>query len=288
MSTRRTVAGPARVRGAGLFSGAPAEVVIHPDTHGIVFRRTDLPGSPTIPANPAAIVDDPRRFGLPLPVPARSTTLTAGPGGPVVLTVEHILSALFGLGITDARVDLDGPEIPIGDGSAGAFVDALVAAGTSEIGPGNQPIVPAESVTVGDERVGTVTAAPRARPGCSFRYELDYGPGAPIPAQAAQWSPGDDYAAAVAPARTFCLAAEAEAMRAAGLFSKLTPRDMLVIGPSGPIENAYRFPDEPARHKLLDLIGDLALAGGPIQADFVARRSGHALNHALCRALVRA
>jgi UDP-3-O-acyl-N-acetylglucosamine deacetylase len=122
-------------------------------------------------------------------------------------------------------------------------------------------------------------------------YHLDYGPGAPIAPQTVRFlsMPGsDEYATAIAPARTFSTLDEAVAMRKMGLFAHLTAAEMLVIGPDGPVENAYRFSDEPARHKLLDMLGDLALATGgtrPIQGRVTAWRSGHALNHAMARRL---
>src|SRR5690606_8732256 len=143
----------------------------------------------------------------------------------------------------------------------------------------------AEPVTV-SRGEASITALPRQTSGWSVRYELDYGPGGPMLPQAAVWDgTAAMYTREIAPARTFCTDREAEAMRRAGLFANLSPREMLVIGPDGPIENTCRFENEPARHKLLDVIGDLSLVGRPIQADIVARRSGHALNHELARLL---
>lgn len=284
---RRTVARPATVRGAGLFSGAPSECSFQPAEPGagIAFRRTDLPGAPRIPASARHVVSEPATLGIPLPTPVRCTILAADRA--FVLTVEHAMSALAGLGVTDAIVDVRGPELPAFDGSAQPFVEAILAAGLKDrTDPPPDPVILDREIAVGDAQRGTVTATPRREPGCCFRYQLDYGPGAPIPPQAAEWAPGDDYASEVAPARTFALAEEAAAMRAMGLFKHVTARDMLVIGPAGPVENAYRFPDEPARHKLLDLIGDLALVGRPIQADIVATRSGHHLNHMLAQAIL--
>jgi UDP-3-O-acyl N-acetylglucosamine deacetylase len=282
----RTLARDAALRGVGLFTGTAADVTIRPAPrgHGLRFRRVDLPGSPEIAATVANVVADPRRLRLPLPTPLRCTILAAH--GAFVITTEHVLSALAGLGVTDAIVEVGGGELPAFDGSAEPFARAMLAAGLTDPEEGHPPLVLRSEIRVGGGDDGTIVATPRTAPGGSRRYELDYGPFAPIPAQAAQWSPGEDYIKRVAPARTFCLAQEAEAMRTAGLFRHLSPRDMLVIGPAGPVDNAYRFADEPARHKLLDLIGDLALVGRPIQADIVARRSGHALNHALARALL--
>jgi UDP-3-O-acyl-N-acetylglucosamine deacetylase len=128
-----------------------------------------------------------------------------------------------------------------------------------------------------------------ARPGAGrrYRYELDYGARAVLGPQAAEVSlDAGDYEREVAPARTFCLEEEARAMRAGGLFGHVTSGEMLVMGAGGPIGNTLRFENEPARHKLLDLIGDLALVGRPIEGEIVSVRGGHALNHAMARKLV--
>lgn len=289
---RRTLARPATLRGVGLFSARPAalRLVPAPPGAGLAFRRTDLPNAATIPAHIARLCDQPQLAGLPPALRARNTILWAPPA--TVLTTEHILSALAGLGITDALIELDAPEIPIADGSARPFTEAILDAGIIDHGEPLPSLVVEREITVRDPAGGEafITASPRSEPGCEFLYELDYGPGAPIPPQRAAVvlapETAADYAERVAPARTFCLQQEAEAMRAMGLFQHLTPRDMLVLGPDGPIDNTLRFDDEPARHKLLDLIGDLALAGRPIQARITARRSGHALNQAMAKALL--
>lgn len=282
---RRTLGGPARVTGRGLFTGAPAAAALvpAPPESGIVFIRIDLPGAPRIPALAANLVRDPRALGLALPAPARNTVLAGGPQGPVVVTVEHVLSALAGMGVTDALVEVSGPELPIGDASGAPFARAIAEAGVTVHGDPVAPIAPAHEILVGDPGGPHIVARP-ASVG-RYRYELDYGAHAALRPHGAAWTQGEDYAATVAPARTFCLQEEAEAMRRAGLFAHLSTRDMLVIGPGGPIDNAYLFDDEPARHKLLDLIGDLALAGRPIRAEVIARRSGHALNHEMARRL---
>jgi len=280
---RRTLKGPAAVAGAGLFTGRPASIQILPAApgSGISLRRADLAGSASFPATVGSLAAQPAGM------PARNTIL--GPAGGTVMTVEHLISALAALGVTDAIIEVSGPEIPIADGSAEPFVRAINSAGVVDHGGPVAPLRVTEPVIV-EAGAGRITARPRSEPGCSYTYELDYGPGAPIPPQTATITIGvpaaaNEYATRVAPARTFCLQAEAEQMRAMGLFKNLSPKDMLVIGSDGPIDNAYRLSDEPARHKLLDLIGDLALAGRPLQLDIVASRAGHALNHALARAL---
>ena len=280
---RRTLETSATVTGTGLFSGSPATVTIRPSSDGIAFVRADLDGTPSIPAHIDALSDEPAHPAF-ASMPARSTNL-AHPSNPDAraLTVEHVLSALAGLGITDATIETTGPELPIDDGSARCFTSAILEAGTREIEGSVEPIVLREAVTVEDGRGGSITAHPI--PGdepASYTYHLEYDDGS-IPTQEASWTTDDDYASLVAPARTFCLEREAQAMHQLGLFRNLTEEDLLVIGPRGPIRNAYRFENECARHKLLDLIGDLSLAGRPIRSRVEATRSGHALNHELAR-----
>jgi UDP-3-O-acyl-N-acetylglucosamine deacetylase len=274
---RRTLARPtALLEGPGLFTAKPASARILPSASGgLRFRRIDIPGSPFIPATVTSLAEPPPG------IPARNTTLAAG--GLTILTVEHILSALAGAGITDATIEIAGPEVPILDGSAAPFSEAIAQAGLAKAEGTIRPIVIHEPITI--EHAGaSITVTPA--PGSIYRYELDYGPGAPIPAQAAEIDLlSGRYGAEVGPARTFCLEDEARAMRTAGLFGHLTAREMLVIGPGGPVDNAYRLTDEPARHKLLDLIGDLALAGRPIRGRVVATRAGHALNHRMAERL---
>ncbi len=205
-------------------------------------------------------------------------------------TVEHVLSALAGLHITDAIIDIDGPEVPILDGSALPFVQALRPL-IVEFDKPAEPLTPRRVIEVTDGGGGSIRLEPGAgSASCTLTYELDYGPGSPIPPQTATWdaaapNAADTYAQNIAPARTFSLLAEARAARSAGLFPHLSAADMLVIGDDGrPIDNTWRTADEPSRHKLLDLIGDLALLGRPLAAcTITARRSGHALTRELCR-----
>jgi UDP-3-O-[3-hydroxymyristoyl] N-acetylglucosamine deacetylase/3-hydroxyacyl-[acyl-carrier-protein] dehydratase len=312
--SQRTLAQDACVKGVGLFTAKSATCTIRPaepDT-GVVFRRVDLPGQPTTAARIENVVDRPRRTAL------------RAPGEPVessealIETVEHILSALAGLGIDNALIDLDGPEVPIGDGSARPFVEAIQAAGVVTQDAPRRPLVISEAVTVrapagpdGGEAI--LVALPGDSDSLELFYDLDYGATTPIGRQVAAFTlsiaaerqvsseapeTGDlgvlkngaigssAYARTIAPARTFAMLAEAEAMRARGLFTHLNPADMLVLGPNGPVDNTLRFPDEPVRHKLLDLLGDLYLAGRPIVGRIIASRSGHALNQQLVRALI--
>jgi UDP-3-O-acyl N-acetylglucosamine deacetylase len=289
---RRTPRQAASVQGLGLFTGAPSRVTIRPAAMGtgIRFHRTDLaatrPGRqvPSVLAAIGNVVSEQRRTVL--------QADRADGEGCRVETVEHILSALAGLGITDAHIDVDGPEIPIGDGSSLPFERALTAGGTEVVGGlESAPARISQPLAVSEKggQIDVLPGVPGAE-GCEYIYRLDYGPGSPIPPQEARFflpRAGDvgGYAERVAPARTFSTLAEAQAMRRMGLFTQFTPRDLLVIAPYGPIDNTLRFANEPAMHKLLDMVGDLSLAGRPIIGRVVASRSGHALNHEMARAL---
>jgi UDP-3-O-acyl-N-acetylglucosamine deacetylase len=280
---RRTLARPATVSGLGLFCEAQCSVTIRPALAGIVLTRRGV----SIPATIEHLSSHPAHAAFET-MPPRSTSLDLA-DGTVILTVEHLLSALAGLGVSAAEIEIEGPELPIGDGSAQAFTAAMLEAGLVDLDEQPAPLPGSlAAFTVGDPgdphgpRI-EVTPAPSP----SFVYHLDYGSKSPIPAQHAQWDGTPEaYTREIAPARTYCLDYEAQAMHDAGLFKSFTPRDLLVIGKDGPIDNAYRFENEPARHKLLDLIGDVALAGLPLAPVRIeAFGSGHALNHEVARRL---
>jgi len=239
----------------------------------------------TTPLRVSAVTDDASWAGLPAGVPVRNTTLRT-PSGQYIATIEHLASALSALGHWSLRAELDAPEVPILDGSALPFADALRALGPPGASP--PPLVLREPVEVsaGNAAIRAEPSAPGSQ--IEYTYRLDYGPNSPLKPHDATWrgSP-DEYLNDIAPARTFSLRAEAEAAQRAGLFRHLTPSEMVVIGDDGhPIDNAWRLPNEPARHKLLDLIGDLALLGRPLHARVTATRAGHALTHELCRRIL--
>jgi UDP-3-O-[3-hydroxymyristoyl] N-acetylglucosamine deacetylase/3-hydroxyacyl-[acyl-carrier-protein] dehydratase len=247
-----------------------------PPDHGIVFERADLERPAIIPALVSNVIPNSRR-----------TTLKAG--DVTIETVEHCMSALRGLGIDNALLRLHGPELPCGDGSAMPFVEPVRAAGIAEQDAPRRTFRLSETVSV-TEGDASITAIPADSPGgMRVMYDLDYGPNATrIPHQAWSFDPDrDDYAREIAPARTFSLREEAEALWQAGLCRHLTPRDVLVIGDDGPIQNEYRFPEEPVRHKVLDAIGDLALVGTVVECQVIANRSGHGLNRQLGMKLLR-
>ncbi len=295
--TRRTLAAPLAGRGTTLFTARPSAYSIRPAPSGvgIRFRRVDLPDGPEIPATIAHLSDEPLHPAF-ASMPARCTTLSAGPAR--IGLVEHVLSALAGLGVTDAIIEVAGDEMPIFDGSASPFAIQIDAVGLRELDEAIEPIVIREPVRVETEQawIEAGPPAPDDPPGaCVYTYELDYGPNPAIQAQSATWARTNApdaqrarearYVRCVAPARTFCLEHEARQMRALGLFTHLDPSRFLVLGPLGPIDNELRYENEAARHKLLDLVGDLALTGAPIVGRVRAHKAGHALNHELARRL---
>jgi len=265
--------------GRGLFTGEPVCLRAHPsepDT-GIWFLRTDQ----NPPIRIAATVENVSKR-------ARRTSLRNGTVA--IETVEHWLSACAGLGIDNLQVDLDANELPGLDGSCRGFVETLHKAGIREQDAERTPHVVTDVVRVVDGDCELV-ALPPLNPednALEVSYDLDYGPDSPIGHQHFRCvvTP-ETFEANIAPARTFVLQAEAEALRANGLGTHLSYTDIVVFGKDGPIDNELRFPDECVRHKVLDLIGDLTLLGRPLVGRVYARKSGHALNHDLVRALRR-
>lgn len=290
--TRRALTGSVGpFAGPGLFTGKPASVRVHPSDGSSAGLRLRKPGAGTTPISPALINPDTAWSGLPAHVPIHNTTLRT-PSGSIFATLEHLLAALAGLGVWDAIIELDGDETPILDGSSVDFARAIAQASRADDRSSIPTITLLEPVHVEDQRGGAITAFPIGTDQhAGYAYSLDYGAKAPAVLRGeARWVPDadePDFLTAVAPARTFNIEADALAARRAGLFAHLSFRDALVFAADGqPIENTLRFSDEPCRHKLLDLIGDLAVLGRPLHARVQARRSGHALTHELCRRIM--
>jgi len=273
---QRTLARATRVDGFGLWHSRDATVRFDPapPETGIVFVRDDLAPSCRLEAVAANRVEIPRR-----------TTL-AGPCGQVQM-VEHVMAALAGLRIDNCLVRVDAEEMPGFDGSSGPVVAALQAAGIQQQFAPRRRLVVAETVRVGDER-SWVEARPAERPGMFIQCRLDYGKDNAIGRQSYRLEvTPETFCRELATARTFLLKEEAEALRSQGLAMRATYQDVLVFGPDGPIENELRFDDECVRHKALDLVGDLALAGCDLHGTFVAHRSGHRLNAELVSELLQ-
>ncbi len=273
---QRTLISSAIVEGFGYWSGKDVRVEFRPaepDT-GVVFFRDDLPGRTPIPATVHHRIETPRR-----------TTLSSG--GATVEMVEHILAALAGLRIDNCEVHANAAEMPGCDGSSLTFVEALQRAGIVEQDAPRTHLVVTETMRVGDEECW-VEASPAARCELSLRYRLDYGADNAIGRETLQLTVTPaSFTRELASARTFLLKSEAEWLRSQGLGTRATYRDLLVFDDEGPIDNELRFENECVRHKTLDLVGDLALAGCDLIGRITAHRTGHRQNAELVRALLR-
>jgi UDP-3-O-[3-hydroxymyristoyl] N-acetylglucosamine deacetylase/3-hydroxyacyl-[acyl-carrier-protein] dehydratase len=262
--------------GVGYLLGSDVRVRFCPapaDT-GVVFVRTDLPGCPEVPARVEHVIPRERR-----------TVLQRGEA--VVEMVEHVLASLSGLRIDNCRVEIDAPETPGCDGSSLQFTEALAEAGMIEQDRPRESLFIRSPVTVKDGK-STLTAHPGVGDRLVLTYNLDYGSHTPIGRQShfVELCP-DSFSQEVASSRTFLLAQEADMLRKTGIGSRTATTDLLIFGEDGPIDNELRFPNECARHKILDMVGDLALLGKDLVGHVVAHRSGHALNAELVRELLK-
>jgi len=262
--------------GIGLHSGERTCVTVRaaPAGEGRYFARTDLPATPTVPAR----TDNVSQTVL-------SSELASGPVR--VRTVEHLLAALSASGISDARLEIDGGEVPLLDGSARDWMQAIASAGVVPAPVGKtppaseDPITPTTPIWVQDGDAFAV-----AMPGeCRLSYGIDFEAPA-IGNQWQSWSPQqEDFATQIAPARTFGLAHQIEQLRASGLLRGGSLENALVCGDRGWLNPPLRFANEPVRHKLLDLIGDLSLLGPLPRAHVLAYKGSHALHWRLAQAL---
>lgn len=258
------------VDGRGLHSDRPCSVRLVPvaRAEGLSFLHT--PSGTTIPVHAS------RTGEMQL-----ATTLVKG--GVKLQTVEHLLSALVALEVEHLRIEVDGEELPILDGSARPWVEAILAAGIAEL-PGRRRFIrilkPVE-VRHGDRWV-------RVRPhdGLRIRYTIDFDhPAIGRQTRELTLTPGK-FRQDIGAARTFCLASEVEWMRSHGLALGGSLENAVVFGPEGPLNEALRFEDEAVRHKILDLVGDLALLGAPLLGLVEAHAAGHALHARLAQAIL--
>ena len=277
MRPQHTITRDVELEGRGLFTGEPVSMRVRPGAPntGIWFIRTDQ--SP--PISIAADVEN---------VSKRSRRTSLRNGTVAIETVEHCLSACAGLHVDNLQIELNANELPGLDGSCLPFVDQLRSAGICDQDALQEHHVVQNVVRVveGDCELVALPPLDSKSETLEVAYDLDYGPNGPIGRQMYRVvvTP-ESFEANIAPARTFVLEREAAELRDAGLGSHLGYQDILVFGENGPIENHLRFPDECVRHKILDLLGDMALFGRPIVGRIYARKSGHSLNHALVRAL---
>ena len=273
---QRTIATPASVQGTGYLTGRTVHLrfVPAPVHTGVVFARTDLGKHTHLPALVNQVTGTQRRTTL------GHSPLTVG-------LVEHVLAALGGMRIDNCLVELDAPEPPGLDGSAQPFVDALCNAGIVVQAARTTIWSLTSSITV-QQPDATLTLHPADDPMLRISYLLDYGDRSPIVRQTCSIDvTPESFRQQIAPSRTFVTQQEAVQLRQQGLGTRTKTSDLLIFGPRGPIDNKLRFADEPARHKILDLIGDLSLLGADIRGHLVAYRSGHSLNVELARELHR-
>lgn len=273
---QRTLAQSTTVQGIGFLTGAVVRAHFHPaaPSTGVVFLRTDLHPRVSIPARIDRVTGTQRR-----------TTLGRTPAQ--VELVEHVLAALAGLRIDNCLVELNAPEPPGLDGSARGFVEVLSDAG-AELQPARRAVWWVDAPVRVCQGGATLVLHPPEDDEFKITYFLDYGPGVSIGRQVhTQVLTPEHFAQELAGSRTFLLEEEAAELRRQGLGSRTTTADLLVFGRHGPIGNRLRYANEPARHKVLDIVGDLALFGQDLRGHVVGYRSGHPLNIELVSTLHR-
>jgi UDP-3-O-[3-hydroxymyristoyl] N-acetylglucosamine deacetylase/3-hydroxyacyl-[acyl-carrier-protein] dehydratase len=287
---QHTLSKSVSISGTGLHTGILVDMVLNPANpgHGIQFKRVDLPGEPVIKADCDLVTDT-----------SRGTTLEVN--GAKVSTVEHILAALVGMGVDNCQIDINGPEIPIMDGSSQPFIEFIDQAGVEEQDAAKIWYTIDTNISFYDEKKRVEMVA---MPAMEYKVTTLIDFNSPVlGTQHAGIKNISDFRSEIAPCRTFCFLHELEALlannlikggdinnaivvvdkpvteeemgRLAGIFKK----DKIEVKSEGYLNNLeLRFPNEPARHKLLDVVGDLALIGFPIKAHIIANRPGHSSN----------
>jgi UDP-3-O-[3-hydroxymyristoyl] N-acetylglucosamine deacetylase len=283
MLRQRTLKSLTRAVGVGVHSGQKVELTLRParpDT-GIVFRRVDLPTPAEIPVNVQAVCDT-----------RMATTISAGgdPGGPKVQTIEHLLSAVAGLGLDNLAIDISGEEVPVLDGSAASFVFLLQSAGIELQNAPKRFVRVLEPVEV-REGEGAALKWARLAPFHGYRlsFEIEFNhPALDATGQQVSFDFSEgQYKRDIARARTFGFTKDVEMMRARGLAlggsmdNAIVVDDYRVLNAGG-----LRYDDEFVKHKILDAIGDMQVLGKPLLASYTAFKGGHALNNKLLRRLL--
>ena len=267
----QTIVAPLEFTGVGLHSGAPVTMRLLPAPagSGIVFRRTDLDNF-EIPAT-----------GRNVAKVSYATSLMRQ--GVLIQTTEHLLSSLIGMGVDNVIAELDNLELPILDGSAQPYVEAFLRVGIRVQRRRRETVRVLRPVEVreGDKFIGVY-------PGTGYRILYTINFPAPIGRQSACIDlAAETYGTYIAPARTFGYKADEKKLRDMGLIRGASSESTIIMGPNGPENGPLRFPDEYVRHKILDLIGDLSLAGRRIEGHVVAERAGHAMHTALVSRLLK-
>lgn len=271
---QRTLAGEATLSGIGVHSGEESRITFRPapDDSGLVFRRIDVDGNPEIPARLEHVV-------------SMDLGTTLGVGDVRVQTVEHALAALAALRVDNAVVELDGPEPPIRDGSFRDYFQALTDAGIQELESEANTVTLREPVTVQAPEGASYVVAPADELRVSATIHFSH------PAIGRQFGAfeldEETFREEIAPARTFGFAAEAEDLRSRGLARGASLENTVVLDESGVMNEGLRFPDEFLRHKVGDIVGDMALLGARLQGHVVAERPSHRGNVTLAREVAR-
>jgi UDP-3-O-[3-hydroxymyristoyl] N-acetylglucosamine deacetylase len=270
---RKTINTNVSITGIGLHSGIYTTVELKPVPagSGITFERTDLQGL-RIPALQASTT-------------ALDYATTVGKDDVQVGTVEHLLSSIMACGITDVDILIDGPEVPIIDGSALPFMHLIDAAGVRELDSEVRVLRLREPIEVSDGDK-TIRMTPANRLIVKYRIDFDH---PVIGRESFHFDFGhDNFLKKIAPARTFGFLRDVEKLRAAGLARGGSVENAVVLDDRGVVNGPLRFKDEFVRHKILDLVGDLALIGRPIAGDITAYRAGHALHSRFVEAILQA
>ena len=277
---QHTIAASIAQTGVGLHSGVSTQVRILPAEvgSGRYFVRVDLPNSPIIPAQVAAVSQT-----------VLSTQL--GKGEASIRTVEHLLAALVSMGVDNARIEIDGPELPLLDGSARIWAESIAEVGlrSQRVNDGELSPTIEEPIWIyeGDTFVAAIPALETR-----FTYGIDFD----LPAIGNQWhswslstdveKASASFASEIAPARTFGLLHQIEHLQKSGLIKGGSLENALVCGPDGWLNPPLRFANEPVRHKILDLVGDLSLVGNIPKAHFLAYKASHNLHIQLAQRIL--
>ncbi|MEL6685460.1 MAG: UDP-3-O-acyl-N-acetylglucosamine deacetylase [Pseudomonadota bacterium] len=259
--------------GTGLHSGEDVRVVLHPASAntGIVFRRVDVSGRPTMRAGFRDVIVSPLNTRL------------SNSEGVTVSTIEHLMAALAGCGVHNVLVDVDGPEVPILDGSAATFVRGIVEAGLTRLSAPLHAIEVLREVSV-SEGGATATLAPATT--LQIDFEIEFADAAIGRQKKTLNMANGAFVRELCDSRTFCRSADVDAMRANGLALGGTVENAVVVdGADVLTPGGLRHADEAVRHKMLDALGDLYTAGAPILGRYTGSRAGHAMTNKLLRAL---
>lgn len=273
MIWQKTLAQPLSFSGIGLHSGKEVEVTLYPASanQGLRFIRTDLPGRPQIRAHYSGVVDT-----------RRATTL--GAKGVTLGTVEHLLAALGGLGVDNALIEVDGPELPIMDGSAAPFSRLINRAGLRNLGWPRAYLMVRETVELrtGEQWIRVRPGVPRITYSIDFDHPLIRRQRYTVPLRA------ESFQSEIAPARTFGFLKEVQYLQSRGLAlgasldNAVALDDRSVVNPEG-----FRFPEECVRHKILDAVGDLTLLGMALLGHLEVSKGSHELHHEFMQLLMR-